>query len=464
MISRSTQHPVTLDRMFNPWELYDTMDRKTIQLQVEMMENGMRFNPDKMEDMREKYLGLREDVFNDLEKLVGYRVLPTSPVQVQRLLFGEMGLRPIKFSKKTKLPSADDKTLEDLKDRDTTTPQAAETIGLIQKYREYDKLLSSYILPIQEFIRHDPLHLAHTEIKNTRVVSGRWSSGDPINLMALPKQGDAAKEFRMAVEPRYKDWVMWTGDYSGIEMRTIGTQDEAIAEVFISGLDIHTNTASKMWSVPYGDVDRDKHRYPAKRVGFGAVFGITAIGLLPLLPAENRTIEFAQWLIDSFYNIYAGMAEFIIKVQDRARQYGAMWDQWGRIRQFAELQSPRKYVVEAAMREAFSHYVQGTAQGVIKIPMGALLGTIKAYGIRAIPLIQIHDDIVMEVHKDDVSLCNVVVGNLMASATSLGEIPIEVEINTGETWAECGAELDTYKAVGTYRTFVGDINESIVVT
>lgn len=439
------------------------MDLATIPLMNMIMKTGMIVNPDKLVELGNKWDEEIKEMDEKLDSLTGIPDINwNSSGDIARVIFTDLGV-PIgggKVSKTTGIPSADKKTLEALLDKYDGNSVIGQVMDTIIERRSLASFKSAWV--DKALRERDDNNRIYTVVKNTRVVSGRWSTAEPFNFMAVPHEGETAHMLRRCFEPPV-GYKIWKGDYSGIETRhnAVASGDQGMLKVFKEGLDIHTYTASLMFSIPYDSVDKWEHRYPAKRVGFGVAFGITPEGLMPLLPAKNRRLEFCAWLIDGYFGVYPGMRQLIANKHREAEQQGWIKDEWGRMRLIPEIHSALSWIKEAGLRQAFSHYIQGTAQGTIKIPMGVTFSTLAQYPqLRWEPMPQIHDELAFYVHEDDWELFDIVMGNLMANSTSLGEeVPLVVDTEIGENW---GDTEPVRTITGSYMTTYCDINKDLV--
>lgn len=440
--------PIPFERVSIPtsdWTLYDLYDRvemPIVPLVERMQANGMRIDPKHMMGLEEHYLAKMREHTEAAANLIGMNpdeLNLASPDDMAIVLYGRMGLKPPGMTKTGKRGSTDDKALSTLKERHPRGTVPGEYLYHLEEYRMYDKLEDSYCKKAIKL--RDEFDRIYTTIKQTRVVSGRLSSAEPFNLMAIPVQGDEARDFRCGFIPRDGyHWLRW--DFSQIEMRVLAhaSHDPTMSAMFVLGQDIHAETASLMFKIAIAAVDKDKHRYPAKRVGFGVLFGLTPQGLLPHLPPESRTIEYATYLINRWYEVYADVRALIDLVHAFGRRYGWIPDQFGRVRQMPEMASAIASIRAGGEREAFSHFIQGTAQGCIKLPMGWTLPLIEHYGLDCYPLIQVHDEIDVEIRSDQVQEAAEIFGHYYANAVKL-DVPVVVELEAGESWGNLGKIL-----------------------
>jgi len=213
------------------------------------------------------------------------------------------------------------------------------------------------------------------------------------------------------------------------------SEDERMLGIFWSGGDIHTQTASDIFGIPVDKVDAKKHRYPAKRVGFGILYMITAEGLQRELAADgiDWTLRECEDKIRAWFEIYSGVADYMKRNGEFAKRYGYVKDMWGRRRYVPGIRSTNKWIRMEAERQAGNAPIQMGAQGVIKEAMGRLVPVYPDLGIK--PLLQIHDEILWEMPKEMVSVALPIIEEIMcASVPSTFLAPVAVDFEIGERW------------------------------
>jgi DNA polymerase-1 len=263
--------------------------------------------------------------------------------------------------------------------------------------------------------------------------------------MAQPVRNEEARAVRDCYVAE-EGFTFVSMDFSQIEMRDLAhvSQDSMLLRIFREGLDIHAETASRMFRIPLEQVDEKMHRYPAKRVGFGIVYGITAKGLweqffMAGLDMRWWTIDRCQELIDLWYGVYAGVKAYMIETGREARQFGFTRDQFGRIRWVSTIYSSDERLAAEAERQAGNNPIQSGAQQIIKEAMGLLVPLYRnywtpgSYPIR--PLIQIHDDLVFEVRDDLLAEWIPIMQTVMENAIKL-DVPVLVDCKTGKRWGQ----------------------------
>ncbi len=312
-------------------------------------------------------------------------------------------------------------------------------VNKVTYYKKIQKLDSTYARKLPDMV--DGNNRLHTKISYTRTATGRLASSEP-NLQNQPKRGEEGKKIRKGfiADPGY---VLLSGDYSQIEMRVAAheSQDPIMLKLLLDPeKDIHSETAAWVFNIPVSMVDKDKHRYPAKRVGFGIVYGLTGAGLQKQLLAEG--IIYSQRdcdrMVDSWLKMYQGVDEYLKKIKSFARRYGYVMDMAGRRRLTPEVYSVHPRIREAGLRQAINMPIQAGAVEIIKKAMKDLTPVCKEWvgeGWIKGPLIQIHDDLIFEVREERVGEVAPVIKILMENAGELC-VPTPVAQQVGVNWGE----------------------------
>lgn len=411
------------------------LDSQVIPMIVRMRNNGILVDRGYFADLTTQLQAEKQVLESRIYDMVGTRINLGSPDQVAKLLYQDLGFdtKGIGKTKSKKRLTIDDDAIGMLK------PQWKELIGAIEDWRENDKLEDSYTVPIPKLVGEDGR--LRTDLKLTRVSSGRISSSDP-NLMAIPTRSDKGRLVRNGFVAR-DGCVLVATDESQIEMRVAAhySGDANLMRIFQQNLDIHIETASRMFRLPPAQLDKYLHRYPAKRVGFGVLFGITAEGLLRQMYASgamNWTLDQCQDLIDLWFGLYPDVKHWMDEQFTRARKFGLVWDLFGRIRPLPEIWSAFEGTVEDGHRASGSMPVSSTAQGTMKLAMAEiddLMATYRGHGHVCEPLIQIHDDLLVEVSEEIAEDYAHKAGEIIENCVPL-VIPIKQSGSIGKRWGE----------------------------
>jgi len=300
---------------------------------------------------------------------------------------------------------------------------------LILEFREYQKLKSTYVDALPKLI--SPVDgLVHTDYRQAVAATGRLSSNNP-NLQNIPIRTVKGREIRKAFIPRSEDFLLLAADYSQIELRIVAVfaKDENMMEAFKNGKDIHSTTASKVFDVPLDEVDRDMRR-KAKEVNFGLIYGISAFGL-----AQNLNISRteAQEIISAYFTEFPGVKRYMDEQVNKAREFTYVETILGRRRYLRDIHSKNMIGRGHAERNAINAPIQGSAADIVKIAMINIHRWMKEENLKSKMIMQVHDELVFDVHKSELELLKTKVPELMKSAIEL-EVPMDVEVGVGENW------------------------------
>lgn len=366
---------------------------------------------------------------NTLEKtiyhLAGKEFNILSPKQLGQVLFEDLGLKPFKKTK-TKSYSTDEESLEYLA---MTHPLPKEVL----QYRSLSKFKSTYTDALPKLV--DDNNRIHTTLHQTVTATGRLSSGDP-NLQNIPIRTALGKEIRQAFIPRSGKKLI-SADYSQIELRLFASlsKDPKMIEFFQSGGDVHRHTASEMFHIPENEIN-DEQRRAAKTVNYGISYGMSAFRL-----SNELNIEFgeARNFIDTYFETFPGIREFMIQTLETACKQGFVTTKFGRVRPTPELlgKTPDKLTnLSHFSRFAINAVVQGTAADIIKIAMIEVDRLIKnSYMNKVNMILQVHDELLFEADPDCVETFTKDLANTMRNVTEM-IVPLEVEIGVGNNWSE----------------------------
>ncbi|MBN1593111.1 MAG: DNA polymerase I, partial [Candidatus Coatesbacteria bacterium] len=327
---------------------------------------------------------LQEKIFH----LAGEEFNINSPKQLAKILFEKLKLPK---GRKTKTEySTDVKVLEDLAD---IHPLPAELLG----YRELNKLKSTYVDAIPKLINPQTGRI-HTSFNQTITATGRLSSSDP-NLQNIPIRTDVGRRIRRAFIPK-DGCVIASFDYSQIELRLLAhlSGDAALVEAFRENKDIHTRTASGLFGVPEDGVSREQRAH-AKTINFGVIYGMGPFKLSRDLKIDTAT---AKKYISDYFERYSGVRALIESSYEDAASKGYVTTMFGRKRHIPDINSTNRQKSEAAKRAAFNTIVQGSAADIIKIVMVKLSDALKESSLGAHMILQVHDELVFEIERDQV--------------------------------------------------------------
>ena len=404
--------------------LFEDMEIPLLQVLAAMEIEGIKLDKSALENISEK---LNTDIQN-LEKSVfeaaGEEFNIGSPKQLGEILFGKLEIA--KKPKKTK--SGQYSTAEDVLSNFAKEHQIVKDV---LEWRQLSKLKSTYVDALPKQI-HPKTGRVHTEFMQTVAATGRLSSNNP-NLQNIPIRTERGREVRKAFVPRNEDYILMAADYSQIELRIIAalSEEETMIQAFKNGEDIHASTAAKVFGVEIDEVTRAQ-RSNAKTVNFGIIYGVSAFGLSN---QTDLTRSESKELIETYYETYPKLREFIDNQVEFARENGYVKTVMGRRRYLKDINAKNNVVRSAAERNAVNAPVQGSAADIIKVAMINIHEAMLRNNYKSKMLLQIHDELIFDVHKNEMNKLQSLVRDKMENAFKL-EVPLDVEIGTGQNWLE----------------------------
>jgi len=365
-----------------------------------------------------------EQVQSEIFKLAETEFNIASPKQLGEVLFEKLKL--IEKPKKTR-------TGQYATGEDVLTVLAAkhEIAKKILDFREYEKLRSTYVDALPKMISKTDGRV-HTDYRQAWAVTGRLSSNNP-NLQNIPIRTEKGRLIRKAFVARSKDYLFMSADYSQIELRIAASfaKDETMIEAFRMKRDIHTTTAAKVFKVELGEVTPDMRR-KAKEVNFGILYGSTAFGL-----AQNLGISRSEAaeIIQSYFTEFNAIKRYMDDAINTAREKEFVETILGRRRYLRDINSRNVTTRGFAERNAINAPIQGSAADIIKIAMVNIDRWMLKGKLKSKMTMQVHDELVFDVHRDEVDVVKEHVVHLMKHAVNL-EVPMEVEVGIGSNWLE----------------------------
>ena len=360
----------------------------------------------------------------NIKEAAGVSFNVDSPKQLGEVLFDHLKIDP--KAKKTK--TGQYATSEDILVRlEKTHP----IIPMILEYRQLRKLKSTYVDPLPTMTDRIDGRV-HTNFMQTVTATGRLSSNNP-NLQNIPIRSEKGKEIRKAFIPRDDKHVLLSADYSQIELRIIAalSKDEHMIDAFHKKFDIHTATASKVFHVPMDEVTKDQ-RSAAKAVNFGIIYGQSAFGLSQSL---NISRTEAKAIIDSYFEQFSALKTYMEGVVREARDKGYVETLLQRRRYLPDINSANAVVRGFAERNAVNAPIQGSAADIIKMAMIRVHEEMKKRQMQSRMILQVHDELVFDVVKEEIEEMKELVKNCMEHAVEVG-VPIDVSVDTGMNWLD----------------------------
>ena len=414
-------------------ELLYNIEVPTTLVLAEMESNGITIDVDYLNELSDELSKDLEQVEEKIFSIAGERFNVNSPKQVGQILFDKLGIKPKGKKRGAQNFSTDAKVLTELS-------VEHEIAKHLLEQRHFSKMKNTYVDALPDMI--SPVdNKIHTNYNQTITVTGRLSSSNP-NLQNIPIRTELGNRIRKAFIPSDKEnQVLLSADYSQIELRLLAhvAGDEALINAFKSGEDIHAETAAKIFDVPLSEVTKSM-RSKAKAVNFGIVYGQTRYGLssaLGITPGE------AQEFIDKYFLTYPKVKEYMDKAIQDAYSYGYAETMYGRKRYLLdELTSSNHQIKEFAQRAAINSPLQGAAADLIKMAMVNLDKTLKEGKFKSNIILQVHDELILEVYKDELDE----IKKLVIKEMELGQplsVPLVVDCETGSSWMENDETVET---------------------
>ena len=347
-----------------------------------------------------------------------------SPKQLGSLLFDKLKL--VDKPKKTK--TGQYSTAEDVL---SYLAKDHPIVSDILDWRSLKKLQNTYVDALPKDI-NPKTNRVHTIYNQAVAATGRLSSNNP-NLQNIPVRTSRGKQVRKAFIPRDESYVLMAADYSQIELRIIAalSKDEGMITAFQNNEDIHQATAAKVFDVPLDEVTQAQ-RSNAKTVNFGIIYGVSAFGLSQQTDLNRNE---AKELIDTYYSTYPKLRNYIQDQVDFARDNGYVTTVLGRRRYLKDIYSQNAVVRGAAERNAVNAPIQGSAADIIKLAMIAIQNKLDKGSWQSKMLLQVHDELVFDVPKEEIETLQTMIKNEMENAFSL-DVPLMVDIGIGSNWLE----------------------------
>ncbi len=367
---------------------------------------------------------LQEEVF----ETAGETFNLNSPQQLGKVLFDRLNIhQDLGLKKPPKTKTGQYSTSEKILERYLGHP----VVQKIMDYRKLTKLKNTYLDALPELI-HPKTGKVHTSFNQAVAATGRLSSSNP-NLQNIPIRTEIGREIRRAFIPSEADYVILSADYSQIELRIMAhlSQDAAMMDSFKRNLDIHTATAALIFGIDTDAVTAE-HRRKAKEINFGIIYGMSRYGLASRL---HISVDEAEEFIRDYFATYPGVADYMKQSVEQAAKHGYVETMLHRRRYLPEIKSSNRQVREFAERTAINTPIQGSAADLIKKAMNQMHDVLEQGAWPARMLLQVHDELVFEVHKEAVKDFAEKVHRVMEHAFEL-RVPVRVDSGFGANWLE----------------------------
>ncbi len=405
-------------------KLFNEIEIPLLNVLADMEIEGINVDADFLKNLS---IDLTKDILDLESKIYGEANVEfnlASPKQLGEVLFDHLKL--VEKPKKTK--TGQYKTSEDVL---SYLAPDHKIIANILKWRGLVKLKNTYVDALPNEIDKNTGRI-HTTYSQAVAATGRLSSNNP-NLQNIPIRTERGRQVRKAFIPRDENYTLLAADYSQIELRLIAelSGDEAMKTSFLNGEDIHRATASKVFDVPLDEVTREQ-RSNAKTVNFGIIYGVSAFGLSQQTDLSRKE---SKTLIDTYYETYPTLKAYISNQVEFAKKYGYVETLLGRRRYLKNINSANSIVRSADERNAVNAPIQGSAADIIKIAMINLQKILKGGNYKSKMLLQVHDELVFDIHKSELETLKPIIKSEMENAFKLS-IPLTVELDMGDNWLD----------------------------
>lgn len=404
---------------YNQTNLLDDLELPLARILSEMEETGIYTVATDLQEMEKEIQAKLDVLINNIYNAAGESFNINSPKQLGVVLFETLELPVIKKTKTGYSTAVD--VLEQLQGQHPI-------IDYILEYRTLSKLQSTYVEGLQKVISED--NRIHTRFNQTLAQTGRLSSVDP-NLQNIPIRLEEGRRIRKAFKSSDDNNVIFSADYSQIELRVLAhiTQDESMKQAFINDEDIHTATAMKVFNVQPDEVDSLMRRQ-AKAVNFGIVYGISDYGLSQSLGITRKQ---AKQFIDDYLDSFPGVKQYMEDIVKDCKAQGYVETLLHRRRYIPDITSRNFNLRGFAERTAMNTPIQGSAADIIKLAMVNFVNEVKHTDFHAQLLLQVHDELIFELPKDEVEAFSEFIEEIMDNALAL-DVPLKVETSYGKTW------------------------------
>ena len=403
-----------------PLNVFKNIEMPLVPVLSRVERNGVKIDPAVLhahsQEIAKRLIELEKKAYD----IAGEEFNLSSPKQLQTILFEKPGIKPLKKTPGG-APSTSEEVLEELA-LDYPLPK------VILEYRGLAKLKSTYTDKLPLMISPKTGRV-HTSYHQAVTATGRLSSTDP-NLQNIPVRNEEGRRIRQAfIAP--EDYLIVSADYSQIELRIMAhlSRDKGLLTAFAEGKDIHRATAAEVFGLPLESVSSEQRR-SAKAINFGLIYGMSAFGLARQLNIPRKE---AQKYMDLYFERYPGVLEYMERTRTQAKEQGYVETLDGRRLYLPDIKSSNGARRAGAERAAINAPMQGTAADIIKRAMIAVDGWLLSEKPRVRMIMQVHDELVFEVHKDDLEAVAKKIHELMESSTTLA-VPLLVEVGSGENW------------------------------
>lgn len=405
-------------------QLFEEIEMPLVPVLSSMEAEGVKVDVNVLAEYSHQLSTDIELLTKEIYELTGSEFNIASPKQLGEVLFDKMNIAENARLTKTKQYSTSEDVLQKL-------VKKHPVIEKILDYRSLAKLKSAYVdaLPLLVNKRTGRIHTSYNQAV---AATGRLSSNNP-NLQNIPIRTERGRDIRKAFVPRNDKYTLISADYSQIELRILAelSGDEGMKEAFAQGLDIHAATAAKIYKTPLEDVSKEMRR-SAKAVNFGISYGMSAFGLAERLGIPRKE---GAAIISQYFAEYPSIKKYMETTIAFAKEHGYVETIKNRRRYIVDINSSNSVVRGYAERNAINAPIQGSAADMIKIAMIRVFNEMEKLKLQSKMIMQVHDELVFDVHKDEIATVKEIVEECMKTAIPMST-PIEIEISSGDNWLE----------------------------
>ena len=419
LVARLREH---LREQISHWELgfvYEQIELPLVMVLGRMEARGVRVDVDLLRHIAAEFAEEAAALDTEIQRVAGHEFKVNSPQQLQTVLFEELGLST---TKKIKTGfSTDARSLEAIEDEH-------RIVSLILRYREVEKLRSTYGAPLIDTVAGDGR--IHATFHQTVARTGRLSSENP-NLHNIPVRSAEGRRLRFAFVPS-EGWELAVSDYNQIELRILAhlSQDQGLLAAFASNEDVHRTIAASVFGIAPSEVSSEQ-REQAKAVSYGLAYGMEAFGLSQRLGVP---VSSAREIMDKYFKGFPSLRAYMDATISEIRNQGYSRTEFGRIRPFPDLATAVGPQRQAAERQAMNSGIQGLAADIFKSALVRLDRGLRAAGLEARLILQVHDEVLVEAPPGEKPQVEVIMLDSLTNAAHLS-VPLEVSLHWGDNWA-----------------------------
>ena len=408
----------------NLGKIFYDIEIPMINVLSEMETEGIKIDISYLEKLDKEFEEDLEKLKKEIFKKSGEEFNLNSPKQLGEILFDKLKLVSKPKKTKTGQYSTSEEVLSSL-------ANDHKIIEDILEWRSLDKLQNTYVKSLPNEVS-SLTNRVHSSFNQTVTTTGRLSSNNP-NLQNIPIRTANGQKIRRAFIPRGSDYILMAADYSQIELRVIASisNEKNMIDAFVNNQDIHTMTASKIYNVDPENVTREQ-RGNAKTVNFGIIYGVSAFGLSQQTDLNRSE---SKVMIDNYFLNYPGLKKYMSDQIDFARNNGYVETIMGRRRYLQNINSQNNMLRSSSERNAINAPIQGSAADIIKIAMININSELKKQSLKSKMLLQVHDELVFDVHKSEKDQIKDIVKTTMESAVKL-KVPLKIDLEFGKNWLE----------------------------